>query len=73
VEKRDGAPVVYLEKGVHELWPTKGEGECAAVEPHNGNGVKYRAQTVINVGEAGKPMKYADPRKAIGFRTDNLF
>lgn len=26
VEKRDGSPIVYLEKGTHELWPHAGDG-----------------------------------------------
>lgn len=87
----DGGPVIYLEKGVHECWPTAGEGHGIssplfdlvfqglgdivsvldtlraliaqdpelAIEPHQGNGVRYRPSTVINLGEAGRPMQQA--------------
>lgn len=52
------APVAYVERGVHELWPTKGGegGATSPVESHQGNGIIYRPKVAINLGEKDKPV-----------------
>jgi len=63
VEKENGKPKVYVELGVHELWPHEGPAGPAtdAVHEHSGNGVPILPKKIINLGEAGHAIKQADP------------
>ena len=48
-------PVVYVEWGGHEFWPSTGWRYYGAGK-HNGTGKAYFAATPPNVGEVGQPM-----------------
>jgi hypothetical protein len=52
-------PVVYVEWGGHEFWPTSAWSLDFASK-HGGNGYSYFAATPPNVGEIGNPMPAVD-------------
>jgi hypothetical protein len=43
-------PVVYIEEGTHEFWPTE-EGSWALAGSHNGDGHQYLTENIPNFGE----------------------
>lgn len=56
---QDGIPRCYLEESAHEWHPEPGGGDafgCAYIEGHEGNGVNYRSENILNVGERFAPM-----------------
>src|SRR5258706_2886265 len=55
VTKRYVHPVVYVEWGGHEFWPTSGW-SFAYTSKHSGDGYNYFAAPPPNVGEIGQPM-----------------
>jgi hypothetical protein len=48
-------PVVYVEWGGHEFWPTK-DWSFKGASKHGGDGYSYWATTALNVGEISHPM-----------------
>jgi len=63
VEKDGSGPVAYVEVGVHELWPKSGRQEpiSSPVHDHLGDGEAIKPNVVLNIGEAGRPMKQGNP------------
>jgi hypothetical protein len=59
VEKEDGRPRAYVEMGVHELWPHKGPAgpKTDPIHAHQGDGLRLWPKTVLNLGEAGHPIR----------------
>jgi hypothetical protein len=59
----DGIPKCYLEDGTHEFWPFMSSGAECTFGPfdwnncgHNGLGVDYRTENVVNLGQRFAPM-----------------
>jgi hypothetical protein len=60
-------PVVYIEYGTHEFWPTS-EGFVAATPNHDGNGASFLTATPPNLGEVEAPLEeYAQARVLMRF------
>jgi hypothetical protein len=54
----DGVPRCYLERGAHEWWHHDGGAveDCGWARSHNGKGIRYRTENVLNIGEHFAPM-----------------
>ena len=61
----DGIPKAYLDEGSHEWWALpcdSGGCDCFGADPHDGLGVNYRTQNVLNLGERYAPMPGVEPQ-----------
>jgi len=70
-----GAPIVYLEDGTHEFLWYAGDEAFWPNDPthqHYGDGLRYRPN-VLNLGEAGHPMKQATPEAQLDVELALLF
>lgn len=65
-------PQCFLEEDNHEWWPRAGDNDCtfwgtATNDRHDGQGVRYRVENVVNLGEQFAPTTDPDGQLAIGF------
>jgi len=66
----DGIPRAYLDEGSHEWWALPCDSDdcdCFGADPHDGRGVNYRAENILNLGEAFAPMPGSEPQLVLFF------
>lgn len=66
----DGIPRAYLDEGSHEWWALPCDSDdcdCFGSDPHDGQGVNYRAANIVNLGEAFAPMAGTEPQLVLFF------
>lgn len=66
----DPTPICFLEEDAHEWWPFPGSGNDCSIfygDSHDGEGLTYRAEKILNLGEMLYPMPAQEAQLITGF------